>query len=711
MSRPVIACAAAVALFFAGADAPAQWLDLEAPPAIGDAAAARAASLAESLSAEAEESRLRASAMEEGTPARVAASARAAWRELAAHLLGAADRPARGPTERGPARDLAFGVRLVAAIPSLDALAASVESGTDGGEAAARRAAASLEAFARSVDRLVDPAAPRAADAPAPDWRRDVAWPFDAAAAMEETAPADPWPAAGGGRMSAGEARARLQRAGLTDEQASRVGDLLDALERAEGVVSLCSLAAAEIGAVGGALEAIAGMESAGPIDAADRAALLEHSRRTLAAWASARLAGRTGMEEMERGVSRLREVAESLRAAGEALDLGMPSPAASEAAGAIASAATGGLSERGARALGAMRGALVRSSDARAATRGRDATSAGRLAWRTLGEEYTRAESAAMRDASAALRDPDALERPATISAISVHADLAAALLRTARMIEFAESLSVERRMDAALGDAAQSLRGVLDALGDPAQRAWAMRRLERIERVEAEIGDALRAIEAMSLGSAEAAALRARVEPALVESRAAWRRTWDDGADAPDPSALARLALALRDAGVMLDDGAPSGLALRWPGLTMLGPDIRDEAARAAREIRERLGAAVSAPAPEREMLARGAEETFAMVRLAAAIGRALDGLGAATQSGATGALARLAVEPGDDVWLGGELARLDEVGALLFQLAEAERTESAGAAAEARERAAPLCEAALRAIEVASMEDRRR
>lgn len=289
------------------------------------------------------------------------------------------------------------------------------------------------------------------------------------------------------------------------------------------------------------------------------------------------------------------------------------------------------------------------------------------RLAWRVSGEDVERAASHLARALLDAATSPTAIDRPATVSAITEFRRAIEAERRILRITDLAASIESLGPPDAS-GAALRGLWLLIEQHADEERRPWASRQLARLERQLTRY----------------ALVPEPYAGPALVSSRAAWLRAWEDG----DPEEMLReLELWSKLAHLRMDAeeclaAADEWPLRRWSACAIEPVDLHPIASR-LRDALDESERALSAMQPsERAEALERLERDGLLVRVAAALARAVAQRTAHVPL-ASRAVGRLSIPPPEDAFLIDRRADLDELTCLSIELARAERERDAALA----------------------------
>lgn len=639
---PLAAC---VVFAMFAAPAAAQWLDLGTPrePELGERSAL--ASIGRAL--EREMGALAVEPVEDELDG-AAAEAKRAWRALALSLLEAGGRMG------GAGRVVTDGcLRIVRELGALDALAeyASGEGRVDDAERA--RVLVALRASVRAAGR-VEPGA-------IVEWGaldaalRDVFLPLTPLpGAWSEREPRASWPLWAERDVSVeGEAlRGLIDGAALSEEARAGAHALVAVLALAESSPAHRATAREDASALRGALGAARSFDALPWRDEARAALWASEIDESLRGASSGERMGAV-QERLERAAAAgalAREVALAAGAGVEARPLRALHHALDEllrTGGAEAVRVSGAARE-------ALRDAAARRASIREAVGGGPAPEP----WRAMAQEGARIEAALLRELTEAAWAPSRFEQPSVVSALVNHRAAREGTARLSRVRRWSQELAELGGDDARA--VIRTLGALLDAHAPDATRAWAVRRLERFERV-----------------------WTARVAM-TDDERARWLRAWAT-AEGPSDEDGARLQFAIDARGAvdaLLGDAAQASLRA-WSALALEPAAVRAHAL----ALRSRLSGGGRITDQTRDLAA-------AAVCLHA-LAAMWEGAPRPGGDDPADALGRLCAAPGRSGPLAGSR---DDLAALRRWFTEAAKAHVAGDAAAADEAfayLAPVCE----------------
>ena len=637
-----LGAALVVALLCVGApSAHAQWLDLDAPgsPATGERGllAATGRSLEEGIGS------LRAREASNGGAAADAIGAMIAWRELALALL-------RAGTPRGDAGAVPIdgALRIHRELGVLDAFVQDALASAAEDEESRVRIVSALRASARAARRAE---APTIVDWDALDTLlRDVFLGLtELPGAWRDNPPADAWPdPRDTPPVEAPDLRARVRA--FTDDEGAVAGAFhaIGLLAMADGSPAHRDAARAEAAVLRAALRAPEALAALPWREAqraeAWRAALHEALAGLGDPGSSARARERLrGFERLAAladgvaGVAALGGDARSLRAILHSADAALPAGANDAADGMGASIDALGVSARGREALRA-----DRIADQRV-----------RAGFRADG---ARAEGTLFPLIAESIRDRGSLLSPAALSAFANHRTIYEGASRFVRAQAWPAEL--EGTPGAIRAEAARAVRAVLASHAQDDSRLWAVRRLERFERVYA---------------------IRADLRERDYE---AWLSRWlradnSDDEAAPGLERFAQAGAALRT----LDDPGRVAALRAWSALGLDEADVAQERRRAGESLGDaRLGV---------EAVVRDTATVRALAALAGVWGRGQLGRSGSERGAASDALRRLTHAPARGGAMEGSRDDLARFARWFTEMAHAERAGDVGLADDARRR----------------------
>lgn len=640
----------------------AQWLDLDAPapPTLreGSVFEDRAAQCADEADA------IERTASGQTGAVEVAALAKAAFRRTAAALLRA------GAARQGVGGDapISGGQRIIGALPSLDALGdASIDTDTP----AAVRAAITvrLRAFLSSAARFDATSVPDGTTLDA-----SLAALFGELAEVEAMLtgragrsawPPDPRSAAA---STARALRTNIEAAGWSDATRETLRPMVDALEIAETNLTLGPGARDAITLLDRTATAAASLAGGAWLGDDQAAALrdrIEDGARRFADPAMRREA-RARLE----GATLLAEAALQTQAVAAT---GGDEQALRDLLAAAAARLSGdALSDDDRRVVGALRAFLEGVAWSRPRLRregwSRDQT---KPAWGALVPLVRAAEDAAATEIATALRDPNAMQRPAVVSAIAHHREVVEALRRLERVNGLLAALAA--RGDEPSKRAADGVRLLVGALEDESQQAWAMRQLARFEEQWIALG------ETPAFMPDDPASVR---DEALT-LQGAWLSAWADGEPDDEAERFAPVAqlFSLRNDAARVADSANEGTPGVWAGLAGAQEALREEAERCFTAVNDSIRSGGKRPQDSQRWIA---------VSAVAASERALAHLW--TDAPAAPSVAGLAIPPSSQAWLITERDQLSSLARWSVELAAAERRGESGRAEDIRAFLAP-------------------
>ncbi|TVQ60973.1 MAG: hypothetical protein EA379_07205 [Phycisphaerales bacterium] len=632
-------------LCFGASSAPAQWLDLESarPPEIGDRGV-----LPESEESLSDEIEFLRNLPPDGRGLDAdAIDARVAWRELALALLRAG-RP-RGDAGLVP---VDAGLRLRRELPALDALVEDALQAAADDESERERVASALRASARAA-RLVE-AQTILEWSEADGLLRDVFLGLGALpGAWRDEPPGAAWPDPGETPpVDAPGLRAAVRA--MTDDEGVIAGAqaAIATLALADASPAFRAAARAEAATIRAALAA------PGVLDSLPwREAELAEAWRRRALLGVQALGADESREQGRRVLRRLAQYAELASATADAAHAGADERALRGLLHAGVGGVDGGVAMQ-------ERTLSVTIEALRACTRGRAILRDGRITSRDVRVGFrvqsARAEEALFARLTQSVGDRDALESPATLSALVA--------LRTAHE-GVARYTKAQTWPDAIVamggevwGDAADGLRRALTAHVQDDSRAWGVRRLERFDRVFS---------------------LRENLQDRDI---AHWLQIWlrADNTDDEPAAALERIASAVAAVRTLRDDRRRAALRA-WSALGFDATDVEHERVRAL-AVFERGGDARRAP-----------EQTAVVRALAALCGvwGSSEPVALDTADRPSDALLRLTHTPPRNGALTGERDDLARFSRWFAELSLAERTGDAAIADDARLYLAAVCE----------------
>lgn len=336
-------------------------------------------------------------------------------------------------------------------------------------------------------------------------------------------------------------------------------------------------------------------------------------------------------------------------------------------------------------RVLAAIDEYLERLQDHRARRAGEEPPRELRLAWRAACDDVERISVSVARALIEAANAPQAINRPATVSAITDHAravEAEARLLRVPSIVATLESFAASESAAAVVG-----VWRLVEQHADDDRRPWAMRQFQRLEEQL----------------DTDAAIPPQWADPAYLAARAAWLAAWEDGDPDETPRDLAfwaTLAHLRIDADFVLSATGDWPIR-RWAACAIEPVDLHPLATRLADALDSAESALLSMQPTRRADTLAELETQGAIVRITADLARVVSRRTSFAPV-AVKSVGRLSIPPPPDALLLDRRDDLDQLSLWSLELAHAERRADAELARSIVEYLEPIAARVRRSLE---------